>query len=61
VLSTAAFYGLSADNAATVIEEVAAAVDGWRDLARDTHIARADIELTAAAFSAHTEYRAYRG
>jgi serine/threonine-protein kinase HipA len=58
VLSTAAFYGLSTENAATVIEEVATAVDGWGDLARDTHIARADIELTAAAFSAHTEYRA---
>ena len=57
VLSTAAFYGLSPDQARQAVEDVASAVDGWPDAARKAGIARADIELTASAFSAHTEYR----
>jgi serine/threonine-protein kinase HipA len=58
VLSTARFYGLSPDQARGVIEEVASAVDGWRDAARKVRIAAADVELTAGAFSANAEYRA---
>jgi serine/threonine-protein kinase HipA len=58
VLTTAEFYGLSPDQARQVVEQVALAVDGWPDAASKAGIARADIELTASAFSAHTEYRA---
>ena len=57
VLSTAAFYGLNDEAATRIVSEVADAVDGWRDVARDAGIANADIELTAGAFSAHAEYR----
>lgn len=58
VLSTAPFYGLSAERATQVVEEVASAVDSWRTAARKAGIAAADVELTAGAFSAHAEYRA---
>ena len=58
VLSTAPFYGLSTDRAKQVVEEVAGAVDNWRAAARKAGIAAADVELTAGAFSAHSEYRA---
>lgn len=58
VLGTAAFYGLADSTARKIVEEVLAAVDGWRDAARRTHISGADIELTAGAFSAHAEFRA---
>ena len=61
VLSTAAFYGLGDDKARQVVEEVAAAVDGWQDAARRAGIAGADINLTAGAFSAHAEFRAPPG
>ena len=60
VLNTARFYGLSPDTAKQVIEEVASAVDSWRDFARKTAIAAGDVELTAGAFSAHSEYRKLR-
>ncbi len=56
--STAAFYGLGAGQAKDMVEQVAHAVDGWRACARAQGIANADIEVTAAAFSAHAEYRA---
>lgn len=58
VLNTAEFYGLSTDQARAVIQEIAVVVDGWQNEARQAHIARADIELTVIAFSAHAEYRA---
>lgn len=58
VLASAQFYGLAADRAKQVVEEVASAVDSWRDAARKAGIAAADVELTAGAFSAHSEYRA---
>lgn len=58
VLTTAAFYGLSPERAKQVIEEVASVIDGWQDAARKVGLARGDIELTAGAFSAHSEYRA---
>jgi len=58
VLSTAPFYGLTAERATQVVEEVVSAVDSWRDAARKAGIAAADVELTAGAFSAHSEYRA---
>lgn len=57
VLSTAAYYGISDESARAVVEEVAEAVDEWRDLARQERIARADVELTAGAFSAHADFR----
>ena len=55
VLSTAAFYGLSADTARRVVDEVVNVVDGWREVARSAGIANADIELTTGAFSAALE------
>lgn len=58
VLSTAAFYGLEPDRARQILEEVVAVVDVWQEAARHAGIARADVELTASAFSAHTAYRA---
>ncbi len=58
VLTTGQFYGLSPDRAKQVVEEVVSVVDGWRDAARQTGIAAGDAELTASAFSAHSEYRA---
>jgi len=57
VVATAAFYGLTPDRASQVVHEVAHAVDGWQDAARRAAISRADIELTAIAFAAHTAYR----
>jgi serine/threonine-protein kinase HipA len=56
VLATAPFYGLGAAQA--VLQEVLAAVDGWQLEARRAGIAAADIAQTAAAFSAHAQYRA---
>ncbi len=58
VLGTAAFYGLGDGPARQVVEEVAAAVDGWQDAARRAGISGADIDLTVGAFSAHAELRA---
>jgi serine/threonine-protein kinase HipA len=57
VLTTAAFYGLAEERGKQILEEVASAVDGWEDAARQAGIARGDVELTAGAFSAHAEYR----
>jgi serine/threonine-protein kinase HipA len=57
VLGTAKFYGLSAERATRIIDEVASTIDRWQDAARRAGIARGDIELTAAAFSAHSDYR----
>jgi serine/threonine-protein kinase HipA len=58
VLETAPFYGLTPERATQIVEEVAGSVDDWRDAARKSGVAGGDIELTAAAFSAHSEYRA---
>ena len=58
VLTTGQFYGLSPDRAKQVVEEVVSAVDHWRDAARKSGIAAGDVELTAGALSAHSEYRA---
>lgn len=57
VLTTAAFYGLTEERGKQIVEEVASAVDGWENLARQVGIARGDVELTVGAFSAHAEYR----
>ena len=57
VLHTAAFYGLSADKAQQILGDVLTAVDQWPAVAQRVGISRADIELTASAFAAHTEYR----
>jgi len=61
VLDTAAFYGLDDDQARQIVEDVAAAVDGWQDTARRAGIAGADINLAAGAFSAHAEFRGSTG
>ncbi|WP_457445169.1 type II toxin-antitoxin system HipA family toxin [Roseateles sp. P5_E4] len=58
VRSTAAFYRLTDAEAGAIVEEVATVVDQWRDVARGAGISGADIEVTAGAFSAHSEYRA---
>lgn len=50
-LCTAAFYGLSAVQAQAMVDEVVRVVGQWREVATKSGIARADIELTAAAFS----------
>jgi serine/threonine-protein kinase HipA len=60
VSSTAAYYGLTQDRGNALIEEVLTAVDDWRAQARRERIAAADIEVTAAAFSAHAESRVLR-
>lgn len=57
VLTTSQFYGLSANHAKQIVEEVASAVDNWRDAARKAGISAGDVELSAGAFSAHSEYR----
>ncbi|MES2975670.1 MAG: HipA domain-containing protein [Pseudomonadota bacterium] len=57
-LASGAFYGLTPERAKQIFEDVACAVDGWQDAARRAGIARADVELTAGAFSAHSEFRA---
>jgi len=57
VLNTAVFYGLDDSKARQVVQEVVTAVDGWRGMAKNLHIARADIELMAGAFSAHEQFR----
>jgi serine/threonine-protein kinase HipA len=57
VLATTAFYGLGEERGRQIVEEVATAVDGWEDAARQAGIARGDVELTAGAFSAHAQYR----
>jgi len=56
-LSTAAFYGLATAQARHIVNEVLDAVDAWRDAATQIRISRADIELTAAAFSACQAWR----
>ena len=50
VLSTAAFYGLTTDQAQKIIDDVTAVVANWRYLAKKIGVSNADIELTAAAF-----------
>jgi serine/threonine-protein kinase HipA len=57
VLNTAAFYGLGDAQARQLVNEVAAAVDGWRETAQRAHIAGADVEWMAAAFGAHQAFR----
>lgn len=57
VLATARFYNLSDAQGRRIIEDVACAVDAWQVEARRAGLSRADIELTKAAFSAHTDYR----
>lgn len=55
VLDTAVFYGLNDVDAKKIVREIIAVVSDWRDLARRTGISAADVELTAAAFSACQE------
>jgi len=57
VLNTAVFYGLDDSKARQVVQEVVTAVGGWREMAKNLRIARADIELMAGAFSAHEQFR----
>ena len=57
VLETSEFYRLDRVRAAGLVEEVAAAVDGWRDVAREAGLRRADVTLSESAFAAHASYR----
>jgi serine/threonine-protein kinase HipA len=52
VVSTASFYGLNARQAQAIVDQITRAVSPWRDTARQLGIARADIEVSAGAFSA---------
>ena len=58
VLTTARFYGLTADQAKHIVEEILDAVNGWPAAAKRAGIAAGDIELTESAFAAHADYRA---
>ena len=58
-LSTAAFYGLTAAQGRHIVDAVMGVVDTWRDVANQVGISRADIELTAAAFSAHEAWQGH--
>lgn len=51
VINTAEFYGLSTLQAKQTVEEVFEATHHWREIARQVGIPKADIELTAAAFT----------
>ena len=57
VAQTCEFYSLDSDAAAAVVEEVAQAVDSWRDVAQAQGVPQADIDLSEAAFNAHTALR----
>lgn len=59
VLGTSAFYGLTPARGRQIVEEVMSAVAGWQDAARTAGIARADIELMAGAFSAHSNHQGF--
>jgi len=48
---------LATAQARHIVNEVLDAVDAWRDAATQIRISRADIELTAAAFSACQAWR----
>jgi len=52
VLNTAAFYDLDDRHAWQLVQEVVAVVEVWREVARNLHISRADIELMEHAFKA---------
>jgi len=58
-LSTTAFYGLTAAQGLLIVDEVMDVVATWRDVAHQARIPRADIELTAAAFSAHEAWQGH--
>jgi serine/threonine-protein kinase HipA len=57
VLASAPFYRLSPARADAIVTEVAAMASGWRAAATRAGIARADIELTASAFSALVDFK----
>lgn len=57
VLASAPFYRLSPARALSVVTEVVAAAGNWQTAATRAGIARADIELTASAFSALEDYK----
>ena len=52
-LTTAAFYGVDGLRARQIVNEIVRIVDHWRDAALRMRISGADIDLTAAAFSAN--------
>ena len=51
VIDTAEWYGLSKDQGAGIVEQVLGVTRPWREHALERGIARADIELTASAFT----------
>lgn len=56
VLSTAAFYGLDIPKAHAIIGDIVRAVDTWRDVANQLHLARADVLLMEGAFHARVAF-----
>jgi serine/threonine-protein kinase HipA len=56
VIDTSEWYSLSKDRGAKIVNEITRETRLWRDCAKRAHIARADIELTAAAFMASDAY-----
>lgn len=57
VQATADFYRVAPSRAKALVDEVATVVDTWRTVASQAGLSRADIEVTASAFSAHAEFR----
>ncbi len=57
VFNTAVFYGLDDERARQIVDEIVAVVDNWHEVARQTRIVSADIDLTAGAFWAHENFR----
>jgi serine/threonine-protein kinase HipA len=51
VIDTAEWYGLSKNQGAGIVEQVLGVTRPWREHALERGIARADIELTASAFT----------
>lgn len=52
LLSTAEFYGLTPAQAKQSLDDVLTVTGTWRETARQVGLAKADIELTASAFTA---------
>jgi serine/threonine-protein kinase HipA len=57
VIETSEWYQLSKDRGRAIVDEVLAVTRRWRTAAQQARIARADIELTAAAFVESEQFR----
>ena len=56
VLATASFYRLSPEHARNIVTKLTAVVEDWDATARRAGISKADIELSASAFSALSRF-----